>query len=96
MRNVLTWSLPLAVLSVTPSPDRSVSQLAKEAQITAVRRSSIPRTGRHAAHADDAGSQRRILEAYDKLPMAFEANRGQTDRRVTDPPRFGGQIGNIS
>ncbi len=33
-------------------------------------------------HGNVATSKPRILEAYGKLPMAFEANRGQTDRRV--------------
>src|SRR6202158_5096281 len=30
--------------------------------------------------ANDATSKPRVLEAYGKLPMAFEANRGQTDQ----------------
>jgi hypothetical protein len=33
-------------------------------------------------HGNVAASKPRIVEAYGKLPMAFEANRGQTDRRV--------------
>ncbi|HXN23339.1 MAG TPA: SBBP repeat-containing protein [Candidatus Dormibacteraeota bacterium] len=32
--------------------------------------------------ANDATSKPRVLEAYGKLPMAFEANRGQTDQGV--------------
>src|ERR1039458_1961407 len=37
-----------------------------------------------AVHAsnDDARTQARILEQYGKLPLSFEANHGQTDRRV--------------
>src|SRR5947208_13376018 len=30
----------------------------------------------------DAASQARLAEAYGKLPLSFEANQGQTDRRV--------------
>src|SRR5258708_28207416 len=33
-------------------------------------------------HGNVATGKPRILEAYGKLPMAFEANRGQSDRRV--------------
>src|SRR6266404_699768 len=32
--------------------------------------------------ADDAANKMRISKAYGNLPMSFEANRGQTDRRV--------------
>ena len=32
--------------------------------------------------SDDAANKMRISEAYGKLPMSFEPNRGQTDRRV--------------
>ena len=30
----------------------------------------------------DAATKARILEAYGKLPLSFEANQGQTDGRV--------------
>ncbi|PYV02717.1 MAG: hypothetical protein DMG26_10790, partial [Acidobacteria bacterium] len=30
----------------------------------------------------DAASPARLAEAYGKLPLSFEANQGQTDRRV--------------
>src|SRR5258708_36709264 len=34
------------------------------------------------ASPSDPKAQRRILESYGKLPLSFEANRGQTDGRV--------------
>jgi Abnormal spindle-like microcephaly-assoc'd, ASPM-SPD-2-Hydin/Beta-propeller repeat len=42
----------------------------------AARRESIARKG------DDAAARLRALEAYGKIPLAFEANSGQTDERV--------------
>jgi hypothetical protein len=37
--------------------------------------------------ANPATNKPRVLEAYGKLPMAFEANRGQADGRVKFPAR---------
>ncbi len=37
---------------------------------------------RPASKATDAANKMRVSEAYGKLPMSFELNRGQTDRRV--------------
>ena len=42
----------------------------------AARRESIARKG------DDAAARLRTFEAYSKIPLAFEANSGQTDARV--------------
>src|ERR1039458_2140359 len=38
----------------------------------------------------DPKAQARILDSYGKLPLAFEANRGQTDARVKFLSRMGG------
>lgn len=34
------------------------------------------------ASAPDDATKTRVMEAYGKLPMSFEANEGQTDKRV--------------
>jgi Beta-propeller repeat len=39
-------------------------------------------TTRSASKANDAANKIRVGEAYGKLPLSFEPNRGQTDRRV--------------
>jgi hypothetical protein len=40
----------------------------------------------------DPKAQRRILESYGKLPLSFEANRGQTDGRVKFLSRTSGYL----
>src|SRR5215469_131430 len=59
--------------NVTPSAAQSSSARVLSRPAAAVRDSSI---------RPPQASQARLLAAYGKLPLSFEANRGQSDRRV--------------
>src|SRR5258707_15862714 len=46
------------------------------------REAGVPQPPHPGASAPDEATQARINAAYGKLPISFEANRGQTDGRV--------------
>jgi hypothetical protein len=56
--------------------------LRSPAKITEPTQPSSRAHSRSASKATDAANKMRVSEAYGKLPMSFEPNRGQTDKRV--------------
>ena len=75
---VILTALLLAI-AVGGTPLTVVSPVASAKDITL---SSGPRIPPVPSAESNAAVQGRVSEAYGKLPLSFEANRGQTDQRV--------------
>ncbi len=74
--------LSAIIFRATSILTRAAAWTAKHAQAKMMPTPTPARVNASYRHGNVATSKPRILEAYGKLPMAFEANRGQTDRRV--------------
>src|SRR5216684_1928737 len=70
------------IFRATYTLTRAAARPAKHAQAKVTPTPTPARVNASYGHGNVATSKPRILEAYGKLPMTFEANRGQTDRRV--------------
>jgi hypothetical protein len=74
--------LSAIIFRATYTLNLAAARPAKQAQAKMTPTPAPARVNAAYRHGNVATGKPRILEAYGKLPMAFEANRGQTDRRV--------------
>jgi Beta-propeller repeat len=70
------------IFSATYTLNQTPARPANDAQAKMTSTPTPARVNASYGHGNVATSKPRILEAYGQLPMAFEANRGQSDRRV--------------
>ncbi|MGB7922397.1 MAG: SBBP repeat-containing protein [Pyrinomonadaceae bacterium] len=89
---LLSWLLLTSALPTVSSLGRT-SQAASQREtdsITAQGDESTPTVSPSQATKPDEATQAQIAEAYGKLSLSFEANRGQTDEQVQFIARGGG------
>jgi hypothetical protein len=80
-RNIRRWTTPFGITLLVALAVSSVTGLFREA-ITEASTGRENDTSVSGSSAPDDATRARITEAFGKLPLSFEANKGQTDEQV--------------